>query len=125
MLDEIDCIGLARGDGSGADGELGRTTIALMQALDELVDGQVIIAATNREDRLDKALLRRFQRKVEFTPFNLRENAFMIRTYMNDVNTNFLTEEVLDFAKEEHTQAEIVKFLIETIVEKVSEERGE
>ena len=125
MLDEIDCIGLARGDGSGADGELGRTTIALMQALDELVDGQVVIAATNREDRLDKALLRRFQRKVEFTPFNLRENASMIRTYMNDVNTNFLTEEVLDFAKEEHTQAEIVKFLIETIVEKVSEERGE
>ena len=90
-----------------------------------MVDGQVIIAATNREDRLDKALLRRFQRKVEFTPFNLRENASMIRTYMNDVNTNFLTEEVLDFAKEEHTQAEIVKFLIETIVEKVSEERGE
>ena len=44
---------------------------------------------------------------------------------MNDVNTNFLTEEVLDFAKEEHTQAEIVKFLIETIVEKVSKERGE
>ena len=125
MLDEIDCIGLARGDGSGADGELGRTTIALMQALDELVDGQVVIAATNRENRLDKALLRRFQRKVEFTPFNLRENASMIRTYMNDVNANFLTEEVLDFAKEEHTQAEIVKFLIETIVEKVSEERGE
>lgn len=62
MLDEIDCIGLERGNDTGADGELGRTTIAMMQALDGLVDGQIVIAATNRCDRLDKALLRRFQR---------------------------------------------------------------
>ena len=68
MLDEIDCIGLARGHDHGADGELGRTTIALMQSLDSLVDGQVVIAATNRRDRLDPALLRRFQRQEEFLP---------------------------------------------------------
>lgn len=37
-----------------------------MQSLDGLVDGQIVIAATNECDRLDKALLRRFQRQVEF-----------------------------------------------------------
>ena len=37
MLDEIDCIGLERGHDTGVDGELGRTTIALMQALDGLI----------------------------------------------------------------------------------------
>lgn len=46
MLDEIDCIGLKRGIGGngGSDGEISRTTISLMQALDDLTDGQIIIA---------------------------------------------------------------------------------
>lgn len=120
MLDEIDCIGLERSHDTGADGELGRTTIALMQSLDELVDGQIIIAATNRCDRLDKALLRRFQRQIEFTSFDKEERQNMIKTYMNSVNKNFLTEEIISYADEQHTQAEIVKYLIEKIVEKVS-----
>lgn len=120
MLDEIDCIGLERGNNSGADGELARTTIALMQSLDGLVDGQIIIAATNRCDRLDKALLRRFQRQVKFEKFNTEERLAMIETYMNSVNTGFLTGEIRKYAEESHTQAEIVKYLIEKIVEKVS-----
>lgn len=120
MLDEIDCIGLARGHDTGADGELARTTIALMQSLDGLVDGQIIIAATNRCDRLDKALLRRFQRQVEFKIFDVEERATMIETYMNSVDPSFLTDEIRQYAKEPHTQAEIVKHLIERIVEKVS-----
>ena len=79
MLDEIDCIGLSRGNDTGADGELGRTTIALMQALDSLVDGQIVIAATNRQDRLDKALLRRFQRHVQFKRYEQDEEIQMIK----------------------------------------------
>ena len=67
LLDELDCIGLKRNKVDGAEGELARTTISLMQCLDRLNDGQIIIAATNRYDRLDPALVRRFQRKFEFT----------------------------------------------------------
>lgn len=120
MLDEIDCIGLERGHDTGADGELGRTTIALMQALDGLVDGQTVIAATNRCDRLDKALLRRFQRKVEFVPFGQEELENMIQTFMNSVDSSFLTDEILQYAEAPHTQAETVKYLIEKITEVVS-----
>lgn len=119
MLDEIDCIGLARGHDTGADGELGRTTIALMQSLDGLVDGQIIIAATNRCDRLDKALLRRFQRKIEFKSFDVAERRAMIETYMNSVDPAFITDDMLNYADKPHTQAEIVNFLIEKIVERV------
>lgn len=119
MLDEIDCIGLARGKDSGADGELGRTTIALMQALDGLVDGQIVIAATNRCDCLDKALLRRFQRRVEFIPFVQEEREIMIRTFMNSVDPAFLTDKILQYAEQPHTQAETVKYLIEKIAEAV------
>ena len=119
MLDEIDCIGLERGHDTGADGELGRTTIALMQALDGLIDGQIVVAATNRNDRLDKALLRRFQRRVEFKPFNEVERGYMIQKYMLSVNPEFLTDDVIHYADKEHTQAEIVKYLIGKIVEKI------
>lgn len=119
MLDEIDCIGLERGHDTGADGELGRTTIALMQALDGLVDGQIVIAATNRADRLDKALLRRFQRQIKFEPYDKTECSSMIQKYMLSVNPAFLTDDVIHYADKEHTQAEIVKYLIERIVEKV------
>ena len=120
MLDEIDCIGIERGHDTGADGELGRTTIALMQALDGLTDGQIVIAATNRSDRLDKALIRRFQRQIEFKPFDQFERRYMIEKYINSVEPKFLTEEIKSFADKQNTQAEIVKYLIEKIVEKVN-----
>ena len=120
MLDEIDCIGLERGHDTGVDGELGRTTIALMQALDGLIDGQVVIAATNRCDRLDRALLRRFQRQVEFTTFSQKDRKAMILTFVNSVDSTFLTDDILQYAEEPHTQAETVKYLIEKIVEIVN-----
>lgn len=119
MLDEIDCIGLTRGNDTGVDGELGRTTIALMQLLDELVEGQVIIAATNRSDRLDPALLRRFQRQIEFSPYDQVERKAMIERYINSVDSTFLTDEMLHYADHCHTQAETVKFLVEKIIEQI------
>lgn len=122
MLDEIDCIGLTRGHDTGVDGELGRTTIALMQALDELVDGQIIIAATNRQDRLDPALLRRFQRQAEFTPFDREERIKMVARYMYNINPALLTDELQTFAEEDHTQAELVKFMIDKIAESIAKD---
>lgn len=119
MLDEIDCIGLARGNDGGCDGELGRATIALMQALDGLIDGQIVIAATNRQDRLDKALLRRFQRQTEFKRYERNEELQMIKTYIDSVDTKFLTDDMLIFADGSATQAETVKFLIKEIIKKV------
>lgn len=122
MLDEIDCIGLARKGGGGSDGEIARITISLMQALDDLVDGQIVIAATNRADLLDKALLRRFQNTTEFVPYEADERLMMIETYMNSVNPAFLTDEIKVYANKPHTQAEIVKYLIKEIIKKVNEE---
>ena len=44
----------------------------------------------------------------------------MIEKYINSVEPKFLTEEIKSFADEQHTQAEILKYLIEKIVEKVN-----
>lgn len=73
MLDEIDCIGLKRGIGGngGSDGEISRTTISLMQALDES-----LLSAM----------------------------------------------EIVTYARENHTQAEVTGHLIEVLTRKVSQE---
>ena len=110
MLDEIDCIGLARKGGGGADGEIARITISLMQALDDLADGQIVIAATNRADLLDKALLRRFQNITEFVPYEADERLMMIETYMNSINPAFLTDGIREYANKPHTQADNLQY---------------
>lgn len=60
FLDEIDTVASRRDGGTGCDGEIARTTACIMQELDRLSGGGIIIAATNRRDLLDPALLRRF-----------------------------------------------------------------
>lgn len=125
MLDEIDCIGLKRGIGGngGPDGEISRTTISLMQALDDLTDGQIIIAATNRYDLLDPALSRRFQNHVEFRPFNFEENREMMEKFLAAVDESLLSVmEIVTYARENHTQAEVIGHLIEVLTRKVSQE---
>ena len=125
MLDEIDCIRIKRGMGEngGSDGEISRTTISLMQALDDLIDGQIIIAATNRYDLLDPALSRRFQNHVEFRPFNFEENREMMEKFLAAVDESLLsTMEIVTYARENHTQAEVTGHLIDTVIRKVSQE---
>lgn len=70
FLDEIDAIGAKRQDGStSGDREVQRTLMQLLAELDgfDSLEGVSIIAATNRPDILDDALLRpgRFDRKIE------------------------------------------------------------
>lgn len=121
MLDEIDCIGLKRGHDTGADGELGRTTIALMQCLDDLVDGQIVIAATNRFDRLDPALRRRFRRKVEFVRFDIDEELEMITRFIDSIDIIEMDQDMIDFSTKHCTQAETIDYLTKRVGEKVLE----
>lgn len=58
-LDEVDAIGMARGQKNDV-GEMNRIVISLMQEMDMLPNGVVVVATTNRFDRLDPALIRRF-----------------------------------------------------------------
>ena len=122
MLDEIDCIGLKRGNDKGCDGELARTTIALMQCLDNLVDGQVVIAATNRADWLDPALLRRFHNKKEFKRYDMEEELAMITQFVDCIDILEMDQELVDYSTEGHTQAETMDFLANKVGKEVLEE---
>lgn len=68
FIDEIDALGKRRGGSGGADGEKNQTLNALLQRMDGLNPGNgvFVIAATNRKDDLDPALIRpgRFDRHL-------------------------------------------------------------
>ena len=58
-LDEVDSIGMQRGEKENV-GEMNRVVITLMQEIDRLRNDVILIGTTNRFDRLDPALARRF-----------------------------------------------------------------
>lgn len=89
VLDEIDQIGTKRGEDSGVSGELKRVLISIMQSLDRLPNRVVLIAATNRPDALDDALVRRFPVKHEVQPLTEKESADFIRKYMDSVGLDW------------------------------------
>jgi cell division protease FtsH len=69
FIDEIDAVGKARGNGmNGSDSEREQTINALLTGMDGFDNsgGIIFVAATNRADTLDPALLRpgRFDRKI-------------------------------------------------------------
>lgn len=71
-FDEIDAIGLKRGDTQDVS-EMSRVTISLMQEMDSLPNNVIIIGTTNRFDRLDPALVRRFPISYQVAPLKHQE----------------------------------------------------
>jgi len=69
FIDEIDALGKKRSDGLNGNDEREQTLNALLTEMQGFADTQgiVVVAATNRPDTLDEALLRpgRFDRRVE------------------------------------------------------------
>lgn len=94
FIDELDSFGMKRGE-SREIAEMGRVTIALMQMLDSLPSGFVLVAATNRPDVLDPALVRRFARKVEILPFNRDEAIKMVMRTLEKVFPGSFTKEMV------------------------------
>jgi len=101
FIDEIDAIGTKRfgGDQSG-DREVQRTMLELLSQLDGFSSNEMIkvIAATNRPDVLDPALLRsgRLDRKIELPHPNEEARAKILRIHSRkmQVNTEVVFEEL-------------------------------
>lgn len=86
FIDEIDGMSSARGRGDdGAAQESSRITSTLLQQLDLLPPGQIVIAATNFPAALDGALLRRLPGRVTFTCPDREARAEMVRRWWSRV----------------------------------------
>lgn len=79
-FDEIDAIGMARGQKDDV-GEMNRVVIALMQEMDRISNKTIIIGTTNRFDRLDPALVRRFPLQYSLKPLNHTEIPELARRF--------------------------------------------
>lgn len=90
FIDEIDAVGRKRGSGiGGGNDEREQTLNQLLVEMDgfEVNQGIIVIAATNRPDVLDKALLRpgRFDRQVTVPLPDVRGREQILRTHMRKV----------------------------------------
>lgn len=127
MLDEIDCISIRRSDSSdgGASGEMARITISLMQEFDKLTNDIVVIAATNRMDRIDEALLRRFSMKHEVKPLDREKKKELVCKFLDDVGIDFPLNEIMPLIDKNENQSTLLNELIRKISQKIYDEIGE
>jgi len=90
FIDEIDAVGRSRGHGlGGGNDEREQTLNALLVEMDgfDTTDGIIIIAATNRPDVLDPALLRpgRFDRQITVNLPDVRGREAILKVHAKNV----------------------------------------
>jgi SpoVK/Ycf46/Vps4 family AAA+-type ATPase len=66
FLDEFDQIGKARGSDDKDVGEMRRLVNTLIQLIDYFPEKSMLICATNHAEIIDKALMRRFQLRINY-----------------------------------------------------------
>lgn len=91
FIDEIDAIGKKRDSNFGGNDEREQTLNQLLSEMDGFENeiGVVILAATNRPESLDKALLRpgRFDRRVPVELPDVKGRESILRVHAKDVKT--------------------------------------
>jgi AFG3 family protein len=111
FIDEIDAIGRSRGKGTflgGANDERESTLNQLLTEMDGFGtnSGVIVVAATNRADMLDPALLRpgRFDRHIYLELPNMKEREEIFKVHMrplimdDTIDTHFLASQTPGFS---------------------------
>ncbi|MCY7451653.1 ATP-binding protein [Bacillus altitudinis] len=83
LLDEFDAIAKKRGDDSEL-GELKRLVTVLLQEIDEWPETGLLIAATNHEELLDRAVWRRFERVIKFPIPSMEDISYTIKNLLEN-----------------------------------------
>ncbi len=121
FIDEIDAIGSRRTSNSGAESENNQTLNQLLVEMDGFEKNETIIvlAATNRPEMLDKALLRpgRFDRQITIAPPDIRGREEILKIhskekkFASDVTLQSIAEDTAGF-----TGAELANILNEAAI---------
>ena len=124
MIDEIDSISNRRklDNSNGVDGELSRTTMAIMQELDKVNNNVIIIATTNRKDRLDEALLRRFTIQHQINKMKEKEQHDVVIKFLDDLKFEIPYKEIEQIISEKMVQSKTMQKLIQCISNHISKE---
>lgn len=130
MIDELDAVSSnrARSDSTSASGEMNRTTISLMQNLDQLSSDVVLLAATNRPELIDDAVKRRFPIWHEVQVLSPDELLQMSEHFLADVraHADFHVEydkgELVRYCGSGVKQSEVIDMLTESLAEAVEKD---
>ena len=129
FLDEIDCVALTRDahGQKGPDGELERTTISLMQCLDTLPNRVVLLAATNRPDIIDPALMRRFSQRHKIQMPTDEEAVKMVELFFSSIGQEnpYSDEEIRNLYREALTPAMLMVGIVQRLAEQIAQEEGD
>lgn len=122
MLDEVDCIAENRCCANGAEKEFSRVTITLMQEFDMLPNNIILIAATNRIDIIDDAVLNRFSVKQKIERLSLDDNRAFAQFYVKAIQAeNYITDsditECID--NDDLSQRQVVTKIIQLLGDKL------
>lgn len=131
FIDEIDAIGRVRGHGSmGGHDEREQTLNQILVEMDGFTqnDNVIVIAATNRGDMLDPALIRpgRFDRRVQVNLPDLEERKFILnihargKTFSPDLNWERVAKRTVGFSG-----ADLENMLNEAAIAVARENRSE
>jgi AAA+ superfamily predicted ATPase len=88
LFDEFDALTKDRGD-SADHGELKRSVNAVLQMMDSYRGESILIATTNYETLLDKAVWRRFDEVVRFEMPNLEQIKRLLALKLSGIRRNF------------------------------------
>lgn len=120
MLDEVDTISCNRAGGmSGAEKEIGRITITLLQEFDKLPNDVIVLAATNRMDLLDEAFISRCSIREKFKPFSDDEKRAMVEKFLSSVGLSITKSEMAEIIKKQ-SQRDIINKTIQYIADKIA-----
>lgn len=130
MIDELDAVSSnrARSDSTSASGEMNRTTISLMQNLDQLSSDVVLLAATNRPELIDDAVKRRFPIWHEVQVLSPDELLQMSEHFLADVraHADFHVEydkgDLVRYCGSGVKQSEVIDMLTESLAEAVEKD---
>lgn len=124
FIDEIDAIGKSREDRyGGANDEREQTLNQLLTEMDGFDGdkGVVILAATNRPDSLDKALLRpgRFDRRIQMELPDLEGRKAIIQVHLNHVKHDAIDLDVVARATAGSSGADLANIVNEAALRAV------
>ena len=121
FIDEIDAIGSRRNTSGGAESENNQTLNQLLVEMDgfDTEETIIVLAATNRPEMLDKALLRpgRFDRRITIGLPDMRGREAILKIhakdkqFANDVNLKSIAEDTAGF-----TGADLANILNEAAI---------
>ena len=128
FIDEIDAIGKRRDTGIGGNDEREQTLNQLLTEMDGF-DGRkgvVILAATNRPESLDKALLRpgRFDRRIQMELPDLEGRKAIINVHLKKVKCDKIDMDVVARATAGSSGAELANIVNEAALRAVRMERN-